>query len=232
MKQNILLQNDSDRIKLSVEDDFTILDLKEHAEKEWKIPVQCQKIIFLGQILKDKETIIEANRHKIKNPVLTLVKISGKKRKGSENGSATQNLAGEKLKLCYILLANIKSGNDAFEKEISPECRERINEANGMECKNIKKPTVKELGIFHQKMVAEINRYNKNMFTTSDLLIDDPLLLPDEAKFEEVRRKIQLTMDMGRYISPLMKINSGFIIPLRQNPVRYLSYRENPLSTR
>lgn len=233
---NIMVQQDEKRVKVSVEEDFTVLNLKEHAEREWKIPVKFQKVIFMGQVLEDRDTIVNANRHNIKNPVFSVCKTTsphrGRGEEGEKMGEGTwvQNLAGKKLRMCYILLANIKAGNDAYEERLSPEERERVDEPVGMEVENVKKPTVKELGVFHRKMAQELSRYNRNIMHTSDVLIDDPELIPEKAEYEEVRRKIQLTMDMARYIAPLMKINGGFIIPLRQKPQRFLAYRENPLA--
>lgn len=224
-------------MKVEMEESATIFTIKQHAEKEWNIPADNQKVIFMGKILSDKLRVTEANRHKLQNPMFTVVKTvksrenSPKRSKSIENTdpNRAQILAGEKIVMCYTLLANIKAGNDAFENGLAPQERERVNEPRGMVCENTKKPTAKDLGIFHQKMAEEMNRYNRNIVITSDLLVEDPELEGEQEKFEEMRRKIQLTMDMGRYISPMMKINSGFIIPLKHKPTRFISYRENPI---
>merc|ERR1711974_448401 len=61
--RRINMQNGENRKSLEIDEDFTVEELKNQAFKEWQIPTDEQKILFMGKILKNREKILEANKH-------------------------------------------------------------------------------------------------------------------------------------------------------------------------
>ena len=130
----------------------------------------------------------------------------------------------QKLKSCQILLRNVDACNKAAENFLQPRARQRFSE-----------PTIaftgtvfsKDLGQLILTIADQSRRLSLNLSRLGHRLVKDQTLTPHSHEYERYKRLIQNVMDATRYMGPLFKSLSKFVIPLASNSPRPISVRED-----
>ena len=213
-------------------------------EKVFKIPIDDQMTFVDFRIAVANQSLVPENQirlffrgHSLDNDVgFTMCKITrnahvllSRKRLSHEQQPAvftSRTLVMVKFKMAWVLMNNCEKCLEAFEKNIPPGQRERVD--SPIDMSNAGRPMATDLGELADRISIVFQKYGDLVEEVGSDMIN----LDHEDLTDAKKCKTQLLMDCSRYLAVICGIMANFIIPLYQEPPRYIQYRQTPQSRR
>ena len=123
-------------------------------------------------------------------------------------------------------MANCEACIHAYDNNVSPQARPHVSEPpmDDMILSHGQNPCAYDLGALIERTADVHENYGHIMSNCGEFIGNEEIEVSDPS------HKVQLMMDCARYLAVLNQTLSGFIVPLRHEAPRFLSYRANPVA--
>jgi len=226
MIEIIVKTSDEKKFEISLDRNATLLDFGRKIEGNTTIPVSEQRLISLGKFVKTDEDFSLVKAHHTPNVLVSRrPNVDVPKEQPPVKKKIVKTLVRQKFETAWVLLRNCEACAEAYKNNISPEARERISQPDGLVFSLGENPCAADFGVLTartSKVYAEMSKMFSECGSKLQKIDNENLELTKK------HHKVQLLMDMCRYMAVLNQIISGFIIPMRHASPRFISFKQNP----
>jgi len=205
---------------ISISSDSNLTDFRKIIAEKFKIPAESQRFISSGTEIKIEKdfTLLKQqptpNIHVIAREVIQNSGITD----SSEESEVTK-----KYKFCWTLIENVNECIKAYHNGTSPNDRPKHNNASRVPMRYPERgPCCEDFG----ELIEEVSQ---TFASLSDMMAQNSEILRRGEGGQANQDKIQLMMDLCRYHAVLDQTIAKFIVPLRHEPPRFLSFSQNPV---
>ena len=214
--------NDEKTFIIDTTDVITLREFKVKICDETGIAVKEQRLLSAGKMICLDSDLEWLKQQPIPNVHVSQSKLTGNNSK-PVHASVEKSVTLKKFETIWTLLLNCESCISAYDNNTPAEDRRRINAAEGLELRYPPNPSAQDLGVVTDRLATVYEHVGRIMTDCSEII---------QTGSEDQLNKVQLMMDVNRYLSVLNQSMSCMVIPLGQTPPRFVSFRQNPVARR